>query len=166
MQAFDGQTSLLSSTPYTAPAEAVRRALDNFNALLSDADFTEALDLLHVGRFQFLRRRQMKIELGGVFMALWRLALARSFPQDADRMFEEFRDTYGSKHTDEQSTQLLQRAVEYWAMLAPRGDKDFSEVSRHLCSFSVLNANAVRSIQLKMVLYLRKLYKFLFERLI
>ena len=59
-------------------------ALDNFAALLDDADFTAELELVGVGRFQFLRRRQMCLELRGLYMALWRLALSRSFPNDAD----------------------------------------------------------------------------------
>ena len=166
MQISDGHNSPAAPVPYAAPAEAVRAALDNFGALLADADFTAALELLGVGRLQFLRRRQMKIEFGGLFMALWRLALARSFPQDADRMFVEFQKQYARDHKDAQSAHLLRRAVEYWSMLEPRGDTDFSEVSRHLCSFSGRDVSESRSVQLKMVLHLRKLYKFLFERLI
>ena len=153
------------SPPYAAPMEAVRTALDNFTALLNDADFSDAMLVLEVGRFQFMLRRQMKIELGGMFIALWRLALTRSFPQDADRMFEVFCSAYAHEHTDEQSTRLLTRGGEYWAMLKPHGDADFTEIARHLCSFSIRDTHAAKSAQLRMVLYMRKTYKFLFERL-
>ena len=62
---------------------AVSEALENFAALLDDADFTAELELMGIGRMQFMRRRQMLVEWRGLYTALWRLALASSFPQDA-----------------------------------------------------------------------------------
>ena len=49
-----------------APHEAARAALENFKALLADADFTLELELLGVKRMQFMRRRQMRGELMGL----------------------------------------------------------------------------------------------------
>ena len=79
MQNSDDLTTQEASTD-GAPSEAARAALENFKALLADADFTLELELLGIKRMQFMRRRQMQSELMGLYMALWRLALARSFP--------------------------------------------------------------------------------------
>ena len=149
-----------------APHEAARAALENFKALLADADFTLELELLGVRRMQFMRRRQMQGELMGLYIALWRLALARSFPVDATCMFELFLQEYAQAHRDKHSAHLLSRAREYWAMLEPRGDADFSEVARHLSSFSTQDPNQAKSINLKLVLHIRKIYKLVFDRLI
>lgn len=68
----------------------VQEALENFAALLEDADFTAELELMGIGRMQFMRRRQMLVEWRGLYMALWRLALSSSFPQDAEHIFATF----------------------------------------------------------------------------
>ena len=165
MQKSDEPTAP-EALPGAAPVEAVRAALDNFKALLADADFTLELELLGVRRMQFMRRGQMQAELMGLYTALWRLALARSFPADADSMFEAFQNEYAQEHKDKRSSHILRRAREYWAMLEPRGDSDFSEVARHLCSFSIQDPHQARSINLKLVLHIRKIYKLVFDRLI
>ena len=165
MQNSDDLTTQEASTD-GAPNEAARAALENFKALLADADFTLELELLGIKRMQFMRRRQMQSELMGLYMALWRLALARSFPVDAPRMFELFQQEYVQAHKDKHSSHIVQRANEYWAMLEPRGDGDFSEVARHLCSFSTLDPGQAKSINLKLVLHIRKIYKLVFDRLI
>lgn len=51
-------------------------------------------------------------------------------------------------------------------MLEPRGDADFSEIARHLCSFSIQDPSQAKSINLKLVLHIRKIYKLVFDRLI
>ena len=81
-------------------------------------------------------------------------------------MFELFQQEYVRAHKDKHSSHIVQRANEYWAMLEPRGDGDFSEVARHLCSFSTQDPGQAKSINLKLVLHIRKIYKLVFDRLI
>lgn len=145
---------------------AAREALENFAALLEDADFTSELELMGIGRMQFLRRRQMLVEWRGLYMALWRLALASSFPQDAEEMFETFLRSYHAAHPDKISTRIMERAKEYWGMLQPKGDADFSDLARHLGSFSSQDEKQARSMNLRLVLHIRKAYKIIFDRLI
>lgn len=147
-------------------SDTMRQALDNFMALCADADFTMELAFLGVGRLQFLRRRQMLLELRGLYMALWRLALARSFPQDANLMFDAFLREFAAKHKDRASALVMTRGREYWGMLEPVGDGDFSNVARHLTSFFSQSEKADKSANLKLVLHIRKHYKHIFDRLI
>lgn len=144
----------------------IEEALANFAALLDDVDFTAELDLMGVGRLQFLRRKQMTTELRGIYAALWRLALGRSFPQDADSMFNIFLRRYSINHPGKPATQFVERARGYWGMIEPSGDADFSAIARHLVSFSEREDKEQRPLVLKLALQIRSAYRFIFERLI
>lgn len=147
--------------------EVVEEALANFLVLIDDMGCEQCLDMLGIGRFQFLRRRQMKIEILGLRMALWRLALARSFPTRADWMFNEFLQRYADVHPDKNSREAIRRGLQYWGMLAPGGDSDFQAVARHLVSFNEqAPAGVARALILRLALSIRSDYKFIFEHLI
>ncbi|MDR3358686.1 MAG: hypothetical protein LBN96_07560 [Desulfovibrio sp.] len=148
-------------------AESVEQlALKNFAALLADMDFVAELELMGVGRMQFLFRRQMLVEWRGLYMALWRLALEKSFPRDAEAMFAVFVSGYRESHPDKMSETSLRRAGEYWVMLAPAGEADFNPVARHMASFFGDSAHDLRSLNLKLALHIRKTYKNIFDRLL
>lgn len=145
----------------------IEEALANFAVLIDDTDYEAYLEMMAIGRFQFLLRKQMRIEILGLRMALWRLALARSFPTHADSMFSAFLERYTRSHPDKHSNQAASRGREYWAMLAPGGDSDFQMVARHLTSFKEQENNAnYRALILGLALAIRSDYKFIFERLI
>lgn len=144
----------------------VQEALDNFAVLLDDTDFTAHLHLMGVGRLHFTRRKQLLLEWRGLYVALWRLALGRSFPQDADAMLEAFRRSYRERHRDKQTPLMLERAEQYWDMMRVTKESDFTEVARHFCSFCQMTEKDTRSLQLKLVLIVRKAYTDIFRRLI
>ncbi|WP_297261271.1 hypothetical protein [uncultured Desulfovibrio sp.] len=144
----------------------VQEALDNFAVLLDDTDFTAHLHLMGVGRLHFTRRKQLLLEWRGLYVALWRLALGRSFPQDADAMLEAFRRSYRERHRDKQTPLMLERAEQYWDMMRVTKESDFTEVARHFCSFCQMTEKDTRSLQLKLVLIIRKAYTDIFRRLI
>lgn len=145
----------------------VQEALDNFAVLLDDTDFAAHLHLMGVGRLHFTRRKQLLQEWRGLYVALWRLALGRSFPQDADAMLEAFCRSYRQRHKDNKMTpQMLERAEQYWDMMRVTKESDFTEVARHFCSFCQLSEKDTRSLQLKLVLIIRKAYTDIFRRLI
>lgn len=146
--------------------ELAQEAIDNFAALLDGVDFEAEMELMGIGRFQFMRRRQMKVELRGLYMALWRLALQSSFPQDCEKMFRIFLESYAQSHPGRLPAQAIERATQYWGMLQPRGASDFSCLGEHLSSFAELDEADSRRQALKLVLHLRKAYRFIFERLI
>lgn len=150
----------------TDESAVIQEALDNFAVLLDDYDFSGFLEPMHIGRFQFLRRKQMLQELGGLFIALWRLALARSFPRVADRMLDEFLYRYALRHPGKQGENIVLRAREYWSMVEPCGDSDFIVVARHLASFLVKEEQDTRALTLRLALALRNAYGFIFCRLI
>lgn len=145
----------------------MEEALANFAALIEDVDYEAYLEMMGIGRFQFLRRKQMRIEVLGLHMALWRLALSRSFPAHADWMFSRFLARYVERHGDKGSQSIADRGRQYWGMLEPGGDSDFNEVARHLASFREQeNSDIDRALVLRLALAVRRAYKWIFERLI
>lgn len=144
----------------------VQEALDNFAVLIDDLDFSAEMELLGIGRFQFLLRKLMRTELTGLYMALWRQALARSFPAFAPEMFHNFLDRYVDDHPGKIGMAIMERALLYWKMIQPAGDSDFSNIANHLTSFVVKENRDTRALNLKLALHIRKTYRFIFERLI
>lgn len=140
--------------------------LDNFDALLRGVDFSKELAMLGVGRLNFMRRRQMIVELRGLYMGLWHLALLRSFPERAGEIFDMFLERHSVRFHGEDDKKFRRRAGEYKDMLGGAGDKDFTGVSRHLLSFSHLDETRLKAASLRMALHLRVTYTFIFERLI
>lgn len=150
----------------TDSAIFVQEALDNFMVLIDDLDYKAVYEILGIGFLQFLRRKQMHIELKGLHMALWRLALSSSFPNDADRMFPTFLENYTRSHPTPRDRQIVERAREYWGMLMPIGLSDFSPVARHLLSFFPQIPEDDKAHVLKLALYLNSSYNLIFDRLI
>lgn len=146
--------------------DTIQLALENFAALLENADFTPELEVMGIGRLNFVRRRQMLVEWRGLYIALWRLALGRSFPDDADAMFEEFLQTWTISHPDQLTAKAVERGREYWGMIEVRGDSDFSYVAKHLCSFFMQDEKKQKAMALGLILHIRKYYKLIFDRLI
>ncbi len=156
----------MAAVTLDSSSEFAQEAVDNFLILLDDLDYNIYYEILGIGRFQFLRHKQMFIELKSLHMALWRLAIASSFPNDAEKMFPAFLDAYSLKHPGRVDAQIVQRAPQYWGMIAPIGDSDFSSIARHIISFFPPREKDLKAITLKLALRLHVSYRFIFDRLI
>lgn len=147
-------------------AETVEQVLGNFDALLGDVNFTRELRMLGVGRLNFLRRRQMLLELRGLYMGLWYLALCRSFPDTAAEIFAAYLEHHAKRHNDKKGRLLRERASQYRDMLHSAGDQDFTAVSRHILSFYQKDEATLKTLSLRLALNFRAIYSFLFDRLL
>jgi hypothetical protein len=149
------------------PAYTHEEVIANFQALIDSWDFNAALRQLGIKAMQIMHRKQMLLELRGLFAGLWRLALTRSFPEDGQQIFEGYLEyCLSSPKNSKYAQQLVERTRQYAEMLALRGDTDFSEVSRHLTSFVLLPEATRKSVTLKLALDIRQMYNFIFERMI
>lgn len=142
--------------------------LANFQALFNSVDFNEQLKILGIGKMQFVLRKQVLLELQSLFVALWRLALDKSFPQDGSLIYEAFLDSLidQNKKDTRQAHSLVQRVRDYVDMLSHHKDSDFSEVSAHLASFVQSNDASSKQLRLRLALNIRALYMLIFDRLI
>lgn len=140
--------------------------MENFLALLRDADFSQELAMLKVGKFQFLRRRQLLLEFRALYIGLWRLALARSFPVDGQDIFDAFISGYASTHKDTATQRLLTRGQQYAEILLAEGDRNYTHISQHILSFGTLDEKDLKAMSLRLALAIRQMYTFIFDRLI
>lgn len=143
----------------------VEAAKENFAAFLDNADYATVLEYMGIGRFQFLLRKRMQAELGGLYAALWRLALGRSLPDEADEMYADFLAKYVLSHKGKYGALVAERATQYWEMLGPEGDSDFRNVASHLISFIIKDQRDTKALNMKLALHIRSMYRTIFERL-
>ena len=140
--------------------------LANFDALYGNVEFGQELRLLGVGRLDFVRRKQMLLELRGLYVGLWYLALCRSFPEHAQGIFKAYLERHAKRHKGKRAEQLRQRAEQYKDMLHSAGDQDFTTVSRHILSFRSRDEAELKALSLRLALNFRATYSFLFDRLL
>jgi hypothetical protein len=149
------------------PVYTHEEVIANFQALIESWDFEAELKRFGIGAMNIIRRKQMLLEFRGLFAGLWRLALARSFPEDGRQIFEGYLEACVIKSKNgKKAQQLVARSRLYAEMLSLRGDTDFSEVSRHLTSFVRMPEAEQKSATLKLALDIRQMYNFIFERMI
>jgi hypothetical protein len=149
------------------PVYTHEEVIANFQALVESWDFDVEIKRLGIGAMQIMRRKQMRLEFKGLMTGLWRLALTRSFPEDGRQIFEGYLERcLNQPKSGKKAQQMVERARQYAAMIALRGDTDFSEVSRHMTSFLDLPESARKGATLKLALEIRQMYNFIFERMI
>ena len=149
------------------PVYTHEEVIANFQALVESWDFDAEIKRLGIGAMQIMRRKRMRLEFKGLVAGLWRLALARSFPEDGQQIFEGYLERcLNQPKNGKQAQQFVERSRQYAEMLFLRGNTDFSEVSRHMTSFLKLPESARKGATLKLALEIRQMYNLIFERMI
>lgn len=160
----------VSAIVTSAPAYTVEEVLNNFDALLNSMDFDHELAILGIRRFHFRHRRKALRELRALSIALWRLALLRSFPEEGETIFETYLagllEDAETETEVERARQLECLVRSYVDMLQERGDSDFTVVSEHIVAQSKHRNEDTASLRLKLALLIRNTYIIIFHRLI
>jgi hypothetical protein len=137
-----------------------------FLSLYNCMDFKTILEEMGVGRFHFLLRHRALREIKALCIALWRTALLKSFPQDAEAVFTEFCATVPALADGSKEAQRLHARLDaYVTLLAPRQDADFLPVADYLAQALDLQPHSPRQ-RLKLSLILRNLYTLIFNKLV
>lgn len=148
--------------PYTA--EEVART---FSDLLATFNFAFELNELGIGSLSIFKRRQAKKRLIALSIALWHVALEKSFPNDAEAFFTHFRETYsplvGEKSGARKMRDLLDR---YNALVGEKKDGDFTKVAEDFIDSFKLEPPDRAKLQLKLSLRIRTIYDLIFEKMI
>ncbi|MEG1609761.1 MAG: hypothetical protein RR317_01090 [Bilophila sp.] len=159
----------MSAITPSAPPYTVDEVLENFAALLESMDFAQELALLGIRRFHFRHRQKAFRELRALYIGVWRLALLRSFPEEAEQIFATFLATLldDAAPDKNQRAKLFDTLVHsYVDMLHERGDADFTFVSGHIINlFKHKNEDTIPR-RLKLALLIRNTYTVIFHRLI
>ena len=148
--------------PYTA--EEVGRT---FAAQLATFTFAEELLCLGIGRFSIVKRARARRHLLALSIALWHVALEKSFPNDADTFFERFTASYPPITSGKSGAKKLRElVVRYDELIAEKKDGDFTGVADTLVAALQLQEEDKRRQQLRISLQIRSLFEFIFEKLI
>lgn len=166
----DTSPSKVSVDEKTRPSVAEyssEEVIGQFLALYSGMDFKTELAALDVSRLYPSRRKRVLREFQGLAIALWRLALLKSFPNDAERFFQEFLEKSPIMNTLDSSGEEMQlRVREYVELLEPKKDKDFFPVADYLADVLALSDDEVHRLRLKISLLMRTTYARIFEKLV
>ena len=149
-----------------SPAYTIEEVVENFQALLEQMDFKQELMLIGVSRVQFLLRRKLKTEWLTLVIALWRLALERSFPYDGQIIFDTFLERRTAGLSRKRAARFTERVQTYVKSLQSHGDNDFMPPGELLLRLIKPSAAAVPALRLRVALHIRSLYTLIFDRLI
>jgi len=153
----------LPSTAAVSPDEVAAR----FASLLATFDFEEEFQILALGRFQRAKRKTARRELRALYIALWRLALERSFPIDYAAIAQTFLERLHENLslTPEDLAFLLRRVDVYVTLVAAsKADNFLGIADDFLTSATMLSTS--KDLRLKVSLHLRKIFTFIFNNLI
>ncbi len=147
---------------YTA-AEVIQQFLAVYNCM----DFKPELEDIGIGRFQFVRRKKALREFRALSIALWGLALQKSFPNDAESFFQEFRADLAVLFPSAKEREMMDTRINiYVDCLSAKKDTDFLPVAEYLAEVLALDAEDMRRLRLKLSLFMRNLYSMIFDRLV
>jgi len=152
----------MDSKPYSQT-----EVLENFQALLDDMDFRREFAILNVGSLHFLLRGRLRKELEALVIALWRLTLERSFPDDWSEILESYiADRRRTEGSEKAGKAFEDRVRSYITLLEEKREQDFTGPASRLVDIAGAASGSKAALQLKMALRIRILYKLIFDRLI
>jgi len=155
-------TSAPLPIPYTA--EEVGRT---FADLLRTFDDAADMDELGISRLRCLKRALIKRHLTAIRIALWHVALGKSFPKDASTFFKHFIATHLPLSVNSRRAKKLRDLVEWYdTLVGEKKDTDFTQVADALVKALGSKHDDGRRQQLKLSLRIRSTYELIFEKLI
>ncbi len=145
--------------------DIIENVILNANSMLFDLDLYQELAALHFGFFAWLKKRRMVEEFTTLYVALWRFALDRSFPENSEFLYTSFmrQEKLFSKSRKVKSVQKIDF---YYSKLTDKKEHDFSAIAEHLLSFAEVREAKKKAANLKLSLILRAKYQFFFDNLL
>ncbi len=138
---------------------------ENGIAMLRDLDFVKEFEVLELGFFDWTIKKNLSRELISLYIALWKFALKRSFPNDLETIYQTFLQKEDFLKSKEKAA-IIQYADGYFHKLHERGIDDFTTIAHHILSFKTFDETKVKTYTLKLVLIFRANYTHFFEHLL
>lgn len=133
-----------------------------FEALSAEADFPAFLHLLGTGRLAFSARRALQPVFSALCVGLWRLAMQRAVPDNAEKAYERYLESLWPKLKDADTYMVLVRDIARF--LPESGADDFTPTARELFSRAEKEPDQAKVVG--MALFLRRLYEYFFNHII
>ncbi len=164
---FEHATAGESAVRVTVAQYSADEVIKQFLAVYNCMDFKPELEDLGIGRFQFVRRKKALREFRALSIALWGLALQKSFPNDAENFFQEFRSALPAVFPASKERELMENRINiYVDCLNVKKDSDFLPVATYLAEVMALDTEDMRRLRLKLSLFMRTLYTLIFDKLV
>ena len=158
----DSTTSRISVTRYSA-----EEVVSQFLSLYSCLDFKSEIAELGIGSLHIRRRKKALREFRAISIALWGIALQKSFPQDAPAFFEHLLTVAPFLTGKSKECVRLQGRVNiYVDLMAGKKDTDFLPVAEYLAAVLALSDEDTNRLRLKVSLITRQLYTLIFDKLV
>lgn len=155
-----------SSVSVNEPLYTQEGVLAHFEELLASLELKQQIAELGCGMNSFFTKGRSLMEFNAMSIGLWKLALDKSFPAEAEDFFAEFLKSSETLGSGKKRTRMVELIGEYNELFAPKKSADFTAISQHM-SDKLANASADRkTLQLKLSLVIRKLYQTIFDHLI
>lgn len=140
---------------------------NNFMALLSDFNYADEMELLNISKLSILVRKNLSKEFETLYIALWYDCLRKSFPDNYEAIFQTFLDNNLIKKYKGAKLQEIKNKVQlYIDSLGNTASTDLTPITNHLLSFFKFDEASQPTYKMKITLHLRKVYTYIFERLI
>ncbi len=149
-------------TPAKYTAEEVA---SQFQALYDSMDYGAEVAGLGFGALQWDRKKKALREFKALSVALWGVALRRSFPQDAEAFFTYFLENT-PVFAGKDGSVLRTRVNIYVDMLRAKQETDFMPVAAYFAEVLGMTAQDAKALSLRVSLILRNVYTLIFERLV
>ena len=138
-----------------------------FLCLYGGLNFSPWLAELGLPVLRIQRRKKALRELRALSIALWDLALQKSFPQDEAAFFAAFCATVPFlAGENKECLRMRERVKAYGELLAGKKDADFLPVAAYLAETLVPGAGNAFRLRLKLSLRIRDLYTLIFDKLV
>ncbi len=145
--------------------ELLDTVTQNGRAMLKDLDFHEELKVLAFGFFEWNKKANILRELKAFYLALWRFALTRSFPDRHEEIYAKFLSEEWFWPAKDKNY-IVEYAQYYFEKLREKGFDDFTIIAKHLLSFAEFDDNKTKAYALKLALIFRAKYNLFFEHLL
>lgn len=140
---------------------------NNFMALLSDFNYADEMELLNISKLNLILRKNLSKEFETLYIALWYSCLKTSFPESYEAIFRIFLEkNLPQKYKGAKLQEIITRIQLYIELLGNTASTDLTPITHHLLSFLKFDEETHPAIIMKITLHLRKVYTYIFERLI
>lgn len=147
--------------------EQCQEVAGNFMAMLSDFNYADEMELLNISRLNIVLRKNLTVEFETLYIALWYNCLKTSFPHSYEDIFREFSEVHlPVKYKEAKLHEVNTRIQLYIELLGNNAGTDLTPIAHHLLSFLKFDEASQRTYAMKITLHLRKVYTYIFERLI
>ncbi|MDR1490935.1 MAG: hypothetical protein LBS65_10770 [Desulfovibrio sp.] len=160
------ETEARAETRISVVNYSAEEVIRQFLALYLSLNFEEELSFIGVGRLSFFRRRKCIREFNALAIALWELALQKSFPDQAAEFFAALREDARFVGSGREAEKLVARVDAYAELLKLRKDADFLPVAEHMAGLLSRSARDFARLRLKLSLSIRSLYTLIFDKLV